>query len=331
MRIVASRLPLLVALLPPLTACGDGGAVVSAPPPALGPTPGATPSPTTTLAALIPPTPTANPIQPLATSASPSIANTGAQTIFPLLQTAVDASFGGDTETTSQGATLTHDATTGRYNLTLNNSALNVTNVPNPIGSRTVDGKEALGVSIPGHRGLEWGIGALDFTVYGTWLIAEDPDVSPALDFTNGGVFAGGYVTPANAVPITGSASYVGKIAGLASEDKYSFENVSGDVRFTVDFSARSISGVTSNGALGSDNIIPPKLNDISFTATYDPTRNLFEGTVRALPGGNAFSTNANGTVSGNFFGPVANELGGVWTLSDTTRRIIGSFAAKHQ
>src|SRR5438477_56897 len=122
MRNIASRLLVLVALLPSLSACDGGGSVASAPPPAKPPL-------SVTLAALVSPTQTASPTQLLATNASPTIANTGTQTVFPLLQTAIDGSFGGDAETTGSGATLTHDAATGRYYLTLNNGVLNVSNV----------------------------------------------------------------------------------------------------------------------------------------------------------------------------------------------------------
>jgi hypothetical protein len=39
----------------------------------------------------------------------------------------------------------------------------------------------------------------------------------------------------------------------------------------------------------------------------------------------------ANGTFSGAFFGPKANEVGGVWNVSDGTRTAAGGFAAAQQ
>jgi hypothetical protein len=245
------------------------------------------------------------------------------------LQTAIDSQFAGDAETTGKGATLTHDAASGRYSLTLNNGALHVTDVANTPVARTVDGKQAYGAPIADHRGVGFGVSALDYTVYGFWLIAADPDISPTLALTNGGAFVGGYVTPANAVPVTGSATYLGKITGSASEQPGYYQSVSGDVRFNADFAARSLSGVTSNAALGSDNVIPPKLNDITFSAMYDPSRNLFEGTTRTSSGTSTYSADASGTITGRFFGPAGSELGGVWTLGNAYMRIIGSFAAK--
>ena len=55
-------------------------------------------------------------------------------------------------------------------------------------------------------------------------------------------------------------------------------------------------------------------LNDIAFDARFDPVANMFSGTLRVTtqPGGpTAFAGNASGVISGLFFGPSANEVGG--------------------
>lgn len=74
----------------------------------------------------------------------------------------------------------------------------------------------------------------------------------------------------------------------------------------------------------------PP--GDIAIAARFDGSRNFFSGTtsVTSFPNNVAAMTaNASGAIAGRFFGPSAQEIGAVWTLSDGVRQMIGSFGAK--
>ena len=108
----------------------------------------------------------------------------------------------------------------------------------------------------------------------------------------------------------------------------------------TVNFGTKALTGSFTNLAItggypeGSKytGLLQPTLNDVSFTGSIDTTRNWFSGTtgVTNQPAGQqAFAPGASGSITGMFYGPAANEVGGVWTLSDSVRRLIGSFGGK--
>jgi hypothetical protein len=108
--------------------------------------------------------------------------------------------------------------------------------------------------------------------------------------------------------------------------------NFTGDMSLTANFGARTLSGSFTNLTITDKTLLQPTLNDVSFTASIDSNRNWFSGVtgVTNQPSGQqAFAENASGSITGMFYGPSANEVGGVWTLSDSVRRLIASFGGK--
>lgn len=323
-----------------LSACGGGSGgstnLVSTPAPPASPPPSATPLPAPIRGtALVTPGQTAAPPAPIATSAGPNLRAPAPATTFPLLQTAVSigrGGFSGDGNTTAQGATLGIDGTTGRRGLTLNNETLGVADVT--ATDRAVNGARIPGAPLPGGRDLQVRVETLDYTLFGYWLIASFPSPGTA-EFVEGGTFLGGYVTPAGAIPASGTASYTGSVTGSYDESSQAPGDVAlllGNASLTADFAARSVSGQFTNLKLGSDWVTHSAINDVAFTASFDPAQNLFTGTTRVttFPSGpSAFGADAGGVVVGQFFGPSANEAGGVWTLSDAAHRLIGSFGVR--
>jgi hypothetical protein len=320
-----------------LSACGGGSGVASSPPPAPAPAPAPAPTPAPTSAPSSSPTPraslvapiqTANPASPIADAGGAGFRNPAANTTFPLLQTAVDADFGGDQATTNQGATLNLDRATNRWGLTLNNETLDIVDATATTADHLVDGIHEFGAPISGGRNLQVMMKTLDYTVYGYWSIDTEPSNGTSAS-TNGGAWLGGYLTPSAAIPTSGSATYAGHVTGLYDLGSQSQALIIGDVQINADFGAQSVSGAMTH--LQASDILPSALNDIAFSASLDPSRNQFRGTTRvtSMPGGPyTFSANAAGTIAGRFFGPNANEVGGVWTLSDDGHRLIGSFGA---
>jgi hypothetical protein len=314
------RRPSLVGLLGfvlSITGCAAGGGGTGGSVDNIGAGPVVTP------AARQPP-PTMALLAPVQTS-TPSSPITGAgTTVVPLLITAVGGDFGGDETTTSQGATLGIDSGSGRQSLTINNSALAVVNVT----ATSAPQKPVAGIT-----GVQVFTGPvqLDYTRYGTWI------ATVSSDFGSRAAWLGGYETPVADVPASGTAVYRGSVAGLYSEYHlcacyWTTALLSGDVQISADFSARTLSGAMTNLRLGSDTYVTGPVNDIGFDAAIGTSGTRFSGTTRVTsqPGGvSALQPNATGVVSGQFFGPSAQELGAVWTLSDDTRRIIGSFGAR--
>ena len=73
--------------------------------------------------------------------------------------------------------------------------------------------------------------------------------------------------------------------------------------------------------------------NDVSITANIAAGSNTFNGTTAAAsaPGlPMSLSGSAVGKINGAFFGPAAQNLGAVWSLSDGTGSAIGTVVAGH-
>lgn len=128
-----------------------------------------------------------------------------------------------------------------------------------------------------------------------------------------GGFFAFGNATPGPAIPTTGSATYTGTWQGLPNGILFA-TRIDGPITGTALFTNRTVglSALDSTGLL------------------------RFAGTLSYAAGVNSLSGPiANGSLTGSataqFFGPVAQELGGVFRLTQGsgTPQLIGSFGMK--
>jgi len=136
-----------------------------------------------------------------------------------------------------------------------------------------------------------------------------------------------GAATPAPAVPLNGAAEFTGKLGGLYVSAAGDGSMAAADLTVKADFSARSLSLASSGTIITRDftaATTAPNL-DLKGTLTYAPGRNAFSGTLM----------NAGGTMSGpsqgQFYGPAAEELGGVFVVksSTTVETFTGAYGAK--
>jgi hypothetical protein len=143
----------------------------------------------------------------------------------------------------------------------------------------------------------------------------------------NVGLQSFGAATPASAVPTSGSASFGGKLGGFYVSPAGEGSVAAGNLSVDVNFASRSLGFASSGTTLTRDfssATAAPQLN-VSGTLTYSPGANAFNGTL----------TNAGGTMSGTsngqFYGPAAQELGGVFTLKSptTVETFAGAYGAK--
>ena len=149
---------------------------------------------------------------------------------------------------------------------------------------------------------------ALTYVTYGKWVV---PPASPIKLDHNYVVF--GSVTPASAVPRTGSASYHAIIDGTYVNSKATY-TLSGSASFVANFGSgtmgltatpvgKSASGATiSFGTLTGGGFIDfsdASFNAISRVRNADGSKTLF-------------------SADGYFFGPKATEIGGAFTLTQT-------------
>jgi hypothetical protein len=74
--------------------------------------------------------------------------------------------------------------------------------------------------------------------------------------------------------------------------------------------------------------------HDVSVKANIAPETNKFSGTtaVTSQPSPSSFSltNSATGHINGAFYGPAAQNLGALWSLSDGTGSALGWVGASH-
>jgi C-lobe and N-lobe beta barrels of Tf-binding protein B len=136
-----------------------------------------------------------------------------------------------------------------------------------------------------------------------------------------------GMLTPADAVPLGGAATYAGKLAGFYVSPGGQGSVAAADISVAVDFSARSLSFSSSGTTLTRDlsNASPAPTLDLRGTMTFQPVGNGFRGTLQSAGG------TISGQTLGGFYGPNAQELSGEFGLNapTTVESFVGAYGAK--
>jgi len=165
-------------------------------------------------------------------------------------------------------------------------------------------------------RGVGW-----NYQTFGLWATA--PTATTWLT----GAISVGNPTPASAVPTTGTATFTGLAAGLYIDPMGAIFGTAANMTANVDFSARSIGFGTSSTMVTDTNGIQSSNSniDLSGTLTYAAGTNQFSGSVQTS------DKTLNGSATGKFYGPNAEEIGGVYGLSAGTgvSGMLGAFGGK--
>ncbi|MDP3306722.1 transferrin-binding protein-like solute binding protein, partial [Methylotenera sp.] len=165
------------------------------------------------------------------------------------------------------------------------------------------------------------------YTQFGDWYQCSANCLS-GVSTEVGGFFVRGEVTsPAN-IPTTGSYTYNGHAYGAGIDAAGNAGSGTATMTATADFVTRSIAFATSNTivqpfASGAP-LAMPEL-DISGTLSYTAGQNRFTGPVNSGTGVTAMS----GTATGQFHGAVAQEIGGVYSLTGAGGAQLGGFVGK--
>ena len=315
---------------------GTFGAAQNSPPATIGAfepgTPG-TPAPSTPAAGY-----------QLAAGASPTFTGTGpaAGTVFALTQSSIAATFtaGGahatvtaDTATDTAGATVTalsNNANTN-YELKIPHLGIDVTLAANaPTETKLANGTYAYLSTVQTSGGTN----LLDYAVLGAWNLNDTADQN----FTNTGFFIFGYQTPPANMPASGSATYTGagsvygEVIAPSAGGGATAAVLTGDASLTANFNTGAISGTLSNinaNANGANSV----WNTVSITGAINPGASTFNGTTAtpaASTGAYGLGAGATGTVRGGFYGPTAQQVAAVWTLTDGTKSAFGVFGGKN-
>ena len=173
----------------------------------------------------------------------------------------------------------------------------------------------------------------LSYTAVGFWGVNSSPNV------LSDGVYVFGYQTPQAAMPTSGTAVFSG--TGFVEGTIYKTVGteiqsgiVGGSASITANFGSGAINGsFTQMTEYNNQNANTEHWNDVSVTANIATGSNTFSGTTAAAsaPGQPmSLSGSAVGKINGAFFGPAAQNLGAVWSLSDGTGSAIGTVVAGH-
>jgi hypothetical protein len=181
-------------------------------------------------------------------------------------------------------------------------------------------------------HGATWG---LSYVALGGWL--QLPGNGTTQSFTE---FLFGYDTPAPSMPTSGQAMFSGladaNIFGSSNDAHILLSRASGNAALTVDFASGNITGAFTHmeylqSSPSGLNAVP--WNDVSVNASILAGTNKFSGgtSVTSTPqGALSLKGSATGYIDGAFYGPSAQNLGAIWSLSDGTISAIGGVAAGH-
>lgn len=170
-----------------------------------------------------------------------------------------------------------------------------------------------------------------DYQTYGTWATGAGTGRGEA------GALSGGFLTLVADIPTQGVAVYTGETGGRFVEQlpgEYGWTK--SDFTATARFGIREIDIATSNTKFidnqGVSGAIPTL--DINGELRYNPGDDIFQGVVGNGPAGLGPQGNLTGTMMGQFYGPNAEEMGGVFALKGANGAIaayMGGFGAKRQ
>lgn len=184
-----------------------------------------------------------------------------------------------------------------------------------PLGACAAGDGEKVGVAL-NPAVLGW-----NYQSFGVWAVNGAP--------MQVGALSAGAVTPATAVPTMGSATFTGHAGGFYFDGTGSRLTTDARMSAVTNFSSRTIDFSTT-GTMVSTAANPPATSarpelNLSGNLSYGAGSNQFSGNVSTA--NNALSGNA----SGRFYGPNAEEIGGVYGLSAPSggARMIGAFGGK--
>jgi hypothetical protein len=163
---------------------------------------------------------------------------------------------------------------------------------------------------------------------YGVWITN--------LNSTSGTVGGGsaGTLTVGTSIPTTGTANFTGTSAGTYTSSGGNAYLTGSAMSASVNFGTRQLNFATTGTQILLANGTWQATSGLNTTGslTYaNATTNLVTGTNLATAGGGGVAVMTGGTVTGKFYGPAANELGGTFAVraGAGVESYAGAFGAK--
>ena len=291
----------LVALSLALAACGGGGGVNSTPTPPSTPTPAPTPTPT--------PGPTNVMHKPLTSGTFAAQGNEAAATY-------VAGKAGGAIGAPLANGALSYDAAADSFNLVGGSSALKMTPADAPFNSSNLTSYEKTDGNTVTRLELNWGMRsdwtpAQEYVALGQ-LIAQTRDDAAGTDSYRTMDFAFGLPSSVTALPRVGRAAYELTLSGTRSSDATGYLlQMFGRGTALVDFGTGKLdlAGETQSvNYRGPAILVVESEGELKATASITAGKNEFSGNFTAKAGQ---SDTYTGTLTGAFYGPNTQDIGG--------------------
>ena len=229
--------------------------------------------------------------------------------------------------TATANVTYRADSTISHLKFTTNNGTVSfdengtdtIADLGNVVYAYDAAGTKFVIASDPLHSDNNW-----NYQTFGIWETGRGTGSGTA------GAVSVGSATLGSSIPTSGTATYSGHFGGAASDVNGVDKITSGSVSVGANFGTRSLAFATSNSKYispilsSSPSWTSKSALDMTGTLTYSAATNAFSGSV-------SDSFAGTGTVNGKFYGPNAEEMGGVFSLktADTTKFHAGGFGAK--
>jgi hypothetical protein len=146
---------------------------------------------------------------------------------------------------------------------------------------------------------------------YGVWIT----NINGSSGTVGGGSV--GSLTTGVAIPTTGTANFSGTSAGVYSNSIGDAYLTGSSMSASVNFATRSLGFATTGTQILLSNGTWQSTSGLNTTGTlsYASGTNLVTGSNLATAGGGGVAVMTGGTVTGKFYGPAANELGGTFAV----------------
>ena len=181
------------------------------------------------------------------------------------------------------------------------------------------DGDEADGMIYDPELTSPW-----DYQTMATWVVTDESEGTGRM----GAISVGNH--NAVSIPTTSSATFSGKAEGIYLDDAHKFHGVSSDAALTADFVNKTVSFATSNSKIHDleYKIADQSKSDLDLTGTFS-----YSSADNNLTASSLTSTTSGwtgGTSSAKFYGPNAEEIGGVFSIRGPGKEAYeGAFGAK--
>lgn len=217
-------------------------------------------------------------------------------------------------------ASVTGEIHAGSESFSTTSSDANAFITPHAFGAQTTN---ALGhPSYFSTQGDYTGAGWTDarYSSMGYW--AHDYAGSSTYAFVNHSTWVAGQPTSGSAMPLQGWTAYSGKVLGVehsgptSGVGDHAFNLLSGDFALHADFGRRLVTGNLGN--LDSGQTIPLLPAQVNFNGTFTGATG-YQAQLYGDDRSGAAIDSANSYLSGAFYGPHAEETGGVWRIANLT------------